>query len=194
MIYFSSLLKSDPTYIPAADNLFAALDLFNIKYKLISNTKDIWVRDFMPVKTGSGRYISFRYEPSYLREYSELRTDFREDISCEQKIANIVYSDINLDGGNVVFSPSRQKAIISDRVFSENPEHYDSVLNLQLLEELTNKSKGDDSLSKWAKEKEKNHNDLLVKESTSLDIKDFDLFIRDRKECIIKRLNKILEI
>ena len=26
MIYFSSLLKTDPTYKPAADNLFAALD------------------------------------------------------------------------------------------------------------------------------------------------------------------------
>ena len=33
----------------------------------------------------------------------------------------MTYSDINLDGGNVVFSPSRNQAIISDRVFSENP-------------------------------------------------------------------------
>ena len=32
----------------------------------------------------------------------------------------LVYSDINLDGGNVVFSPSKEKVIISDRVFSEN--------------------------------------------------------------------------
>ena len=35
MIYFSSLLKTDPTYKPPADNLFAAPDLFNIKYKFI---------------------------------------------------------------------------------------------------------------------------------------------------------------
>ena len=46
--------------------MFAALDLFNIKYKLLNNTKDIWARDYMPVKTKSGKYVSFRYEPSYL--------------------------------------------------------------------------------------------------------------------------------
>ena len=60
--------------------MFAALDLFNIKYKLLNNTKDIWLRDFMPVKTKSGKYVSFRYEPSYLDGSPELRTDFRRDI------------------------------------------------------------------------------------------------------------------
>ena len=100
MIYFSSLLKTDPTYKPAADNLFAALDLFNIKYKFILGTKDIWVRDFMLVKTRSGRYVSFRYEPSYLNDYPYLKTDFRRDISGQLSFEDIVYSDINLDGGN----------------------------------------------------------------------------------------------
>lgn len=132
MIYFSSLLKTDPTYKPAADNLFAALDLFNIKYNFISNTKDIWVRDFMPVKTRSGRYISFRYEPSYLDDDPKLKTDFRRDIGVQLSIKDIIYSDINLDGGNVVFSPSKTKAIISNRVFSENVD-YSSA---ELVEEL----------------------------------------------------------
>lgn len=135
MIYFSSLLKTTSTYNPAADNLFAALDLFNIKYNFIYNTKDIWVRDFMPVKTRSGRYISFRYEPSYLQNYPNLRTDYRMDISCEQLLGTVTYSDINLDGGNVVFSPSMQKAVISDRVFSENPEYPASAL-IENLEKL----------------------------------------------------------
>jgi len=40
MLCFSSQLNN-PTYKPAADRLFAALDLFNIKYKLLNNTKDI---------------------------------------------------------------------------------------------------------------------------------------------------------
>ena len=132
MLYFSSLLQTNPTYKPAADNLFAALDLFNIKYKFISNTKDIWVRDFMPVKTGSGKYISFRYEPSYLYGYPELRTDYRKDIAREQGLSDVTYSDINLDGGNIVFSPSKQKVIISDRIFSENPKYP----VLKLTEEL----------------------------------------------------------
>lgn len=79
MLYFSSQLNT-PKYKPAADRMFAALDLFNIKYKLLNNTKDIWLRDFMPVKTKSGKYVSFRYEPSYLDGSPELRTDFRRDI------------------------------------------------------------------------------------------------------------------
>lgn len=120
MLYFSSQLNIQK-YKPAAGRMFAALDLFNIKYKLLNNTKDIWLRDFMPVKTKSGKYISFRYEPSYLADAPQLRTDFKTDIAPNFELENLVYSDINLDGGNVVFSPSKEKVIISDRVFSENP-------------------------------------------------------------------------
>lgn len=119
MLYFSSKLNIQE-YKPAADRMFAALDLFNIKYKLLNNTKDIWLRDFMPVKTKSGKYVSFRYEPSYLADDPQLRTNFKTDIAPSFKVDNLVYSDINLDGGNVVFSPSKEKVIISDRVFSEN--------------------------------------------------------------------------
>ncbi len=119
MLYFSSQLNIQE-YKPAADRIFAALDLFNIKYKLLNNTKDIWLRDFMPVKTKSGKYISFRYEPSYLADDSQLRTDFNTDVAPNFNINNLTYSDVNLDGGNVIFSPSKEKVIISDRVFSEN--------------------------------------------------------------------------
>ncbi len=119
MLYFSSQLNIQE-YKPAADRIFAALDLFNIKYKLLNNTKDIWLRDFMPVKTKSGKYVSFRYEPSYLANDSQLRTDFKTDIVPNFNVDNLTYSDVNLDGGNVVFSPSKEKVIISDRVFSEN--------------------------------------------------------------------------
>lgn len=102
--------------------MFAALDLFNINYKFIKSTKDIWARDYMPLKTKSGRFISFRYEPNYLKENPELRTDFRKEIAPAFSLENLTYSDINLDGGNIVFSPSKEKAVISDRVFDENRE------------------------------------------------------------------------
>lgn len=135
MIYFSSLLKTTPTYQPAADRLFAALDSNGIPYSFLENTRDIWVRDFMPVGTGSGKYVSFRYAPSYLDHDLDLKTDFRRDISGQFPLEKIVYSDINLDGGNVVFSPSKTKAVISDRVFSEN-ENYTSAALVQELEKL----------------------------------------------------------
>lgn len=131
MLYFSSQLNIQK-YKPAANRMFAALNLFNIKYKLLNDTNDIWARDYMPVKTKSGKYVSFRYEPSYLADDLQLRTNFKTDIATNFKVDNLVYADINLDGGNVVFSPSKEKVIISDRVFSENPEYDKNTLLLEL--------------------------------------------------------------
>lgn len=129
MIYFSSLINN-PEYRSAADRISSALKAENIAFSYIENTKDIWLRDFMPVKTKSGKYVSFRYEPCYLEESKNLRTNYR-DIETQIPI-KVTYSDINLDGGNVVFSPSKEKVIISDRVFSENPDRQEDELIAEL--------------------------------------------------------------
>lgn len=135
MIYFSFLLQTDPKYKPAADRLFTALTANGVQYKLLDGTRDIWLRDFMPVKTKSDKYISFRYEPGYLKDNPELRTDFRAEIAPLLSLENLIYSDINLDGGNIVFSPSRETAVISDRIFDENWDHSSAEL-VQELEQL----------------------------------------------------------
>ena len=133
MIYFSALL---PVLYPTdAETLFAALDARNIPYRFLPNTKDIWLRDFMPVRTGSGKLVSFRYEPSYLKNDPDLRTDFRKDLAPQLGLP-VTYSHINLDGGNVVFSPSGERILISDRVFSENPECPPAALVRELSELL----------------------------------------------------------
>lgn len=133
MIYFSSLL---PTLYPTdAETLFATLAAHDVPCALLDGTRDIWLRDFMPVRTGSGKLVSFRYEPSYLRDCPELRTDFRRDIAPQLALTPL-YSDINLDGGNVVFSPSGAHVLISDRVFSENPEYPPAALVRELSELL----------------------------------------------------------
>ena len=136
MLYFSSILKTNPKYKPAAEKIFRALFISGIHYKLLDNTKDIWARDFMPVKTKSGKYVSFRYEPSYLANNPQLRTNFKTDIAPSFKVDNLVYTDINLDGGNVVFSPSKEKVIISDRVYSENPSWHIAELTAKLAKLL----------------------------------------------------------
>ncbi len=134
MLYFSSILKSNPKYSLSAENLFSVLSDSREEFALFAGAKDIWARDYMPVKTKSGKYISFRYEPSYLKGYEIQRTDYRKDIAPHFNLP-ITYSNINLDGGNVVFSPSRSKAVITDRVFSENTE-YDKNTLLTELENL----------------------------------------------------------
>ena len=131
MLYFSSLIKANPKYSLSAENLFFALSDSGEKFTLFDGAKDIWARDYMPIKTKSGKYISFRYEPSYLVDDPQLRTNFKTDIAPHFTLP-VTYSNINLDGGNVVFSPSKTKAVITDRVFSENPEYDKNTLLLEL--------------------------------------------------------------
>lgn len=131
MLYFSSLLKTSPDHSLSAQNLFSALTDSGVEFALFDGAKDIWARDYMPVRTKSDQYISFRYEPSYLKGYDKLRTDYRKDVAPHFDLP-VIYSDINLDGGNVVFSPSRTKAVISDRVFSENPDLDENTLLIEL--------------------------------------------------------------
>ena len=133
MIYFSALL---PVLYPTdAETLFAALVAHDVPYALLDGTRDIWLRDFMPVRTGSGKLVSFRYEPSYLKNDPDLRTDFRKDLAPQLGLP-VTYSHINLDGGNVGFSPSGERVLISDRVFSENPEYPSAALVRELSELL----------------------------------------------------------
>lgn len=134
MLYFSSLLKINSKYLMSAENLFSVLSNCGEYFTLFDGARDIWARDYMPVKTKSGQYISFRYEPSYLADDPQLRTDFKADVAPHFPLS-VTYSDINLDGGNIVFSPSQKRAVITDRVFPENPE-YDKNTLVSLLEKL----------------------------------------------------------
>lgn len=132
MLYFSYNLKNKPNFYKASINLNQALFKENIHYEFLE-IESIWLRDFMPVITKSGKYISFRYEPSYLENENDLNAE-RADRE-HPFLPNLVFSNINLDGGNVVFSPLKEKAIISSRVFDENPEYEKDAL-VKKLENL----------------------------------------------------------
>lgn len=135
MFYFASLLQTNPIYQPAADRLLAALYSAGVEYRLLDGTHDIWLRDFMPVQIRDGSFVSFRYEPSYLENEPELRSNFKNDLSLQFPFS-VVYSDINLDGGNVVFSPSKEQAIISNRILTENPNCTQAELIKTLEQQL----------------------------------------------------------
>ena len=118
-VYLSALLKTK--YPDTCERLIQILEKHHIKYGFLEGTKDIWCRDYMPVQTKSGKLIQFKYEPSYLKkdnEWDESRSDVKE--ICRLNNIDAEPSDINLDGGNVLICDDR--AIISDRVFSENKD------------------------------------------------------------------------
>jgi agmatine/peptidylarginine deiminase len=121
-VFLSELLKT--RFPEPYSRLIAILDRHHIPHKFIKGTKDIWCRDYMPVAVGKGKLVQFRYDPSYLKgrtDWENSRTDVQA--LCDANGLNPVFSDINLDGGNVLKCGDR--VIISDRVFSENPEYTD---------------------------------------------------------------------
>lgn len=117
-VYLSAILAKQ--YAETCRRLTDILSKHNIPFAFLEGTKDIWCRDYMPVQTPSGKLIQFKYDPSYLRaaEYSDSRSDVRHVDKVNG--INPIFSGINLDGGNVVMHGN--KAIITDRIFSENPE------------------------------------------------------------------------
>lgn len=119
IVYLSALLKTK--YPDTCERLIQILEKHHVKYGFLEGTKDIWCRDYMPIQTKSGKFIQFKYEPSYLKndnEWDESRSDVEE--VCKLNNIDAEPSDINLDGGNVLLCDDR--AIISDRVFSENKD------------------------------------------------------------------------
>ena len=128
-VYMSELLKS--RYPETCKNLTDILEKHNIKYAFLKGTKDIWCRDYMPVITESGKLIQFKYDPSYLKgkyEWEESRSDTKE--VCRLNGIKAQFSDINIDGGNVLICGGR--AILSDRIFSENPGYEKDILIKEL--------------------------------------------------------------
>lgn len=81
-----------------------------IGYTLIEGCKDIWVRDFMPLRLKDGKFLSYEYAPNYLSSYPNLRTQCpRGDVEL----------GLVLDGGNFVRFGKR--AMMCEKIFSENP-------------------------------------------------------------------------
>lgn len=116
-VFMSDLLPQ--RYPEICKNLITILDKHKTNYSFIKGTKDIWCRDYMPVQTESGKLIQFKYDPRYLKEKPEdaaTRSDVK--VICKLNNLDVVESDINLDGGNVLICDGR--AIISERVFAEN--------------------------------------------------------------------------
>jgi agmatine deiminase len=129
-IYFSSLLKHQ--FPELATELENGLTEQKINFGYLSNTKDIWCRDYMPIPIEEEQYVLFRYHPSYLKGLPEIRTDNK--LVCSENGISYKYSLLVIDGGNVVRFGS--KAILTDRVFIDNNVSIGNVKLMNQLEKL----------------------------------------------------------
>lgn len=129
VVYMSELLQEK--YPDTCGRLIQILKSHNIKYDFLKGTNDIWCRDYMPIQTEKGKLIQFKYDPSYLRgnkEWEESRSDVRK--VCEANGLKPEFSDLNIDGGNVLICDGR--AILTDRIYSENPEIDEDTIKKEL--------------------------------------------------------------
>lgn len=127
-VYFSDKIQTDSQYKLAFNRIQSLLDKHNVKYKFLKNTKDIWCRDYMPIQLEVDKFIQFRYEPTYLKTEFELQSEPK--IVLESNKISAEFSNINLDGGNVI--KWTDKVILTTRVLKENPQ----ISSAELTHEL----------------------------------------------------------
>jgi len=124
-VYFSSIL---PKKCPILNQHVAeALEANGIHYAYLSETKDIWCRDFMPIQIEEDRFVFFKYTPNYLQDpyYLRFQTDTEKVFLAgtnrlEHLLQNAITIDLVLDGGNVV--KCGNTVVMTEKVFFENKD------------------------------------------------------------------------
>ncbi len=120
-VFFSDLL---PKRCPLLfQSITEALKENDIAFGLLTKTKDIWCRDYMPVRITEDRYVFYRYNPDYLQSPYYRRTITKlESVDIINTIPwqKCTILDLVVDGGNVV--RCGDKVVMTEKVFVENSD------------------------------------------------------------------------
>lgn len=121
-------------YVDATGSLLGVLHNRQIHWSFLPLTTSvfhIWARDYMPVQVSKEKFVRFNYNPDYLEYYPEYKPDTSTIIS--ELGLKVIESDIIIDGGNVISCGN--KAIMTDKIFRENP-HYNRGVLIDTLSQL----------------------------------------------------------
>ena len=124
-VYFSDLL---PKKCPILNqHIVEALETNKIRYAYLSETKDIWCRDFMPIQIEEDCFVFYKYTPNYLQTpyYRRIQTNPKKVFQApqnrlEQVTRNAITIDLIIDGGNVV--KCGDTIVMTEKVFAENKD------------------------------------------------------------------------
>ena len=116
-VYISDKLKEFyPRTYSRLTKLFNEMD---IEWGEIEGTKDIWIRDYMPIQISDDRFIVYNYNPDYLKDSGkDYITDSHAIAEGILDQCNKEQYDITLDGGNIVTCAGHM--VLTDKVFQEN--------------------------------------------------------------------------
>lgn len=129
IVYLSKRLKE--WYSDFFNRFTKLMDVMSIHWELLNYTRDVWVRDFMPIQLNDKEFIKYRYYPDYLRNSKDKRYITNCKQACQS--INVSYKEIDyiIDGGNIV--PCGNYLIMTNKVFAENnTETNDIFLRTQL--------------------------------------------------------------
>lgn len=127
VLFADLLLKRHPKL---ASRLIKVVRDRGLACQIVPGPADFWIRDFAPVQVLPAKFVQFCYRPDYLRK------SHPEQITNPSVLAKLPFlehcrpSRIVLDGGNIV--GARIKAILTDKIFGENPRRNRTRLRQEL--------------------------------------------------------------
>ncbi len=131
-VYFSYLSKYD--FKKELHDIQEVLKKHTIEWDYIHGTKDYFCRDYMPVQVREKHLVQFKFYPDYLLKPDRLQFFTKTQQVHKKNIFlndfDITFSDIILDGGNIV--KWNDKVIITDKIFTDNNNREKS----KIIEEL----------------------------------------------------------
>ncbi len=119
-IYFSSHLTDEFPKLWAS--IQAALTERKIRHDQLTFPTYIWCRDYMPIQIEENNFVTYRFEPDYLkndRRYSRFLNCDGSRI-CEELGYKITEMDLVMDGGNVV--KCGDTIVMTEKIFAENKD------------------------------------------------------------------------
>lgn len=124
-LYLSELLQD--RHPAVYGQIAAACAEFGQEVKPLPHTRDIWLRDFMPVPLPDGSLLEYRYDPDYLLYATKGGRGSKSypDIICDALGWKTTKTDLIMDGGNVIRRGGT--LIMTDKVVKENQHRYNKT-------------------------------------------------------------------
>ena len=188
-VYFSEWLKND--YPDIYHGLARILNRHNVAYDIIPNTKDVWCRDYMPIQLDKERYLCYEYKPDYLMNSARNRKYITDSLNvCRGMQLNIKKTPLIMDGGNVV--KVGNKAIMTEKVFVENPSMDEDMLKKQLEKQM----ECEVVFIPWDRNEKYGHSDGIIKpiSDNTILMTNYHDFDREYTNEVVKRLSSKFEI
>ncbi|WP_195203920.1 agmatine deiminase family protein [Phocaeicola plebeius] len=188
-VYFSEWLKKD--YSDIYKGLARILNKHNVAYDIIPTTKDVWCRDYMPLQLDKERYLCYEYKPDYLMNSASNRKYITDSLNvCRDMQLNIKETPLIMDGGNVV--KVGNKAIMTEKVFVENPSMDEDMLKKQLEKQM----ECEVVFIPWDRNEKYGHSDGIIKpiSDNTILMTNYHDFDREYTNEVVKRLSSEFEI